>query len=116
MPGHGKERCLADEIRAGKTERKRPGLQRLMRYAINNQLVKNEGFAFWVRAQDPEWDPMASLEEALPKFETIMPTGATALPQRHWASSNWYTRSSVNCSRRPCGHFDPSRTLDLERS
>jgi hypothetical protein len=59
---------LADEIRDGKLKEKRPGLQRLMRYAIDKELVKNEGFARWVRAQDPEWDLLSSLEEALPQI------------------------------------------------
>lgn len=58
---------LADEIKAGKLKAKRPGLQKLMRYAVDNQLIKNEGFARWVRAQDPEWDLLRSLESALPQ-------------------------------------------------
>jgi hypothetical protein len=59
---------LADEIKAGKLKAKRPGLQKLMRYTIDNQLIKNEGFASWVRAQDPEWDLLRSLENALPQI------------------------------------------------
>jgi hypothetical protein len=59
---------LAGEIRAGKLKEKRPGLQRLMEYAIKNHLVKNEGFARWVEAQDPEWDLLTSLERALPQI------------------------------------------------
>lgn len=73
---------LADEIKARKLKEKRPGLQRLMRYAIDHSLVKNEGFARWVRAQDPEWDLLTSLEKALPGIRneyahgsyTLMPT------------------------------------------
>lgn len=73
---------LADEIKAGKLKEKRPGLRRMMNYAAETQLVKNEGFARWVRAQDPEWDLLASLEDALPQIRnnyahgsyTLMPT------------------------------------------
>jgi hypothetical protein len=57
---------LAGEIQAGRLRAKRPGLQKLMRYAIDNQLVKNEGFARWVRAQDSKWDLLRALEVALP--------------------------------------------------
>jgi hypothetical protein len=39
-----------------------------MQYAIESHLVKNEGFARWVEAQDPEWDLLASLEKALPQI------------------------------------------------
>jgi hypothetical protein len=59
---------LAEEIRSGKLKEKRPGLQRLMQYVIKHHLVKNEGFARWVRAQDPEWDLLTSLEKALPQI------------------------------------------------
>jgi hypothetical protein len=59
---------LADEVQAGKLKQKRPGLQRLIRYAVDCQLVRNQGFARWVRAQDPEWDLLASLEKALPQI------------------------------------------------
>ena len=59
---------LENEIRTGKFNEKRPGLQRLLRYAIDNQLVKNEGFDRWVRSRDPEWDLLASLEKALPRI------------------------------------------------
>lgn len=59
---------LADEIKAGKLKAKRPGLHKLMRYAIDNQLLENKGFARWVRAQDPEWDLLRSLENALPQI------------------------------------------------
>lgn len=31
-------------------------------------LIKNEGFARWVRAQDADWDLLASLEMALPQI------------------------------------------------
>ena len=73
---------LTDEIQAGKLKEKRPGLQRLMRYAIDQSLVKNEGFARLVRAQDPEWELLASLEKALAGIRndyahgsyTLMPT------------------------------------------
>ena len=38
---------LPNEIQTGKFREKRPGLQKLLRYAIENQLVKNEGFDRW---------------------------------------------------------------------
>lgn len=57
---------LANEIRAGKIRGKKPGLQLLLKYAIENQLVKNEGFARWVQGEDSEWDLLASLVKALP--------------------------------------------------
>lgn len=84
---------LADEIRAGKLKEKRPGLQRLMRYAIDHSLVKNEGFARWVRAQDPEWDLLASLEKALPQIRNdyahgsynLMPTALGIIELVHEA-------------------------------
>ena len=59
---------LENEIQTGKFNEKRPGLQKLLRYAIDNQLVKNEGFDRWVRSRDPEWDLLASLEKALPRI------------------------------------------------
>jgi hypothetical protein len=70
---------LADEIKAGKLKERRPGLQRLMHYAIENQLVKNEGFARWVRAQDPEWDLLATLEKALPQIRNDYAHGSYSL-------------------------------------
>lgn len=70
---------MAGEIRAGKLKEKRPGLQRLMQYAIENQLVKNEGFARWVQAQDPEWDLLASLENALPQIRNDYAHGSYSL-------------------------------------
>lgn len=70
---------LADEIRAGKLKEKRPGLQKLMQYAIENQLVKNDGFARWVQAQDPEWDLLASLERALPTIRNDYSHGSYSL-------------------------------------
>ena len=50
-----------------------------MRYAIDNQLVKNEGFARWVRAQDPEWDLLRSLESALPQIRNGYAHGSYSL-------------------------------------
>jgi hypothetical protein len=70
---------LGDEIRAGKLKEKRPGLQRLMQYVIENQLVKNEGLARWVRAQDPEWDLLASLGKALPQIRNDYAHGSSNL-------------------------------------
>lgn len=69
----------ADEIRAGKLKSKRPGMQKLMRYAIESQLVKNEGFARWARAQDPEWDLLRSLEKALPGIRNDYAHGTYSL-------------------------------------
>lgn len=59
---------LADEIKTGKLKAKKPGLRKLVRYATDNQLIKNEGFARWVRAQDPEWELIQSLEHTLPQM------------------------------------------------
>jgi hypothetical protein len=39
-----------------------------LQHSAPNQLVKNEGFARWVQAQDPEWDLLRSLESALPQI------------------------------------------------
>lgn len=82
---------LANEIKAGRLKEKRPGLRRMMKYAIESKLVKNEGFARWVRAQDPEWDLLDSLEEALPKIRnsyahgsyTLMPTALGVIELVH---------------------------------
>lgn len=63
-----RDRLGGNEILTRKFNEKRPGLQKLLRYAIENQLVKNEGFDRWVRSQDPEWDLLASLEKALPRI------------------------------------------------
>jgi hypothetical protein len=70
---------LASEIQAGKLRSKRPGLQKLIRYAIENQLVKNEGFARWVRAEDPNWDLLRSLEKALPGIRNDYAHGTYSL-------------------------------------
>jgi hypothetical protein len=70
---------LANEIEAGRLKEKRPGLRRMMKYAIESRLVTNEGFARWVRAQDPEWDLLASLERALPEIRNNYAHGSYAL-------------------------------------
>ena len=82
---------LANDIKAGRLKEKRPGLRGMMKYAIESRLVKNEGFARWVRAQDPEWDLLDSLEEALPKIRnsyahgsyTLMPTALGVIELVH---------------------------------
>ena len=38
---------LNDEIRTGKIKGKRPALRRLLKYAVENGLVRNEGFSAW---------------------------------------------------------------------
>jgi hypothetical protein len=70
---------LANEIKAGKIRGKRPGLQILMKYAIENQLVKNEGFDRWVREEDSEWDLLASLLKALPLIRNDYAHGTFSL-------------------------------------
>lgn len=70
---------LAGEIQAGKFKEMRPGLKKLIRYAIDNQLVQNEGFVRWVRAQDPEWDLLRSLEKALPGIRNDYAHGSYSL-------------------------------------
>jgi hypothetical protein len=82
---------LAAEIKAGKLKEKRPGLRRMMYYAIESRLVKNEGFARWVHAQDPEWDLLDALEESLPEIRnsyahgsyTLMPTALGVIELVH---------------------------------
>jgi hypothetical protein len=70
---------LANEIRTGRIKEKHPGLQRLMRYAYKNRLVRNEGFARWARANDPEWDLLASLETAFPQIRNDHAHGSYTL-------------------------------------
>jgi hypothetical protein len=70
---------LANEIRAGNLRDKRPGLQSMMKYAIENQLVKNEGFARWIQAEDPQWDLFASLQKALPQIRNDYAHGSYSL-------------------------------------
>jgi hypothetical protein len=38
---------LKEEIRTGKVKGKRPALRLLLKYAVNNGLVRNEGFSAW---------------------------------------------------------------------
>lgn len=59
---------LENEIGAGKLGEKKPGLYKLVKYAIENGLIRNDGFARWVQAEDPEWDLLASLQGVLPKI------------------------------------------------
>ena len=54
-------------------------MRKLMRYAIDGQLVKNEGFARWARAQDPEWELLESLEKALPGIRNDYAHGTYSL-------------------------------------
>jgi hypothetical protein len=70
-----------NEIRAGKISDERPGLHSLMKYAIENQLVKNKGFARWIQAEDPEWDLLASLQNALPHIRNDYAHGSYSLTQ-----------------------------------
>lgn len=70
---------LANDIREGNLKEKRPGLQSLMKYAINNQLVKNEGFARWIQAEDTEWDLLASLQKSLPRIRNDYAHGSYSL-------------------------------------
>ena len=70
---------LANEISAGKIDRKRAGLYGLMRYAIENQLIRNEGFVRWVQAEDPDWDLLASLQLALPQIRNNYAHGTYSL-------------------------------------
>jgi hypothetical protein len=57
---------LAQEISSGKVKYKM--LRGLLEYAIQNGLIRRDGFARWVKANDPEWDLLASLEMALPEI------------------------------------------------
>ena len=52
-----------------------------MKYAIENQLVKNKGFARWIQAEDPEWDLLASLQNALPHIRNDYAHGSYSLTQ-----------------------------------
>jgi hypothetical protein len=70
---------LEVEIKTGMLNDKRPGLQRLMRYASDNQLLKNEGFARWVHTEDDEWDLLRSLEVVLPKIRNDYAHGIYSL-------------------------------------
>lgn len=70
---------LANEIRTGKVRGKRPGLYSLMKYAIEKQMVKNDGFARWVQAEDPDWDLLASLQKALPEIRNNYAHGSKNL-------------------------------------
>lgn len=68
---------LAEEIRTGKIKEKM--LRGLLKYAFENRLIKNEGFARWVKASDPEWDLVASLEKALPEIRNEYAHGSYSL-------------------------------------
>lgn len=93
---------LAGEIQAGKLKAKKPGLQKLMRYAIDNQLVKNEGFARWVKAQDAEWELLRSVEHALPAIRndhahgsyTLMPTALGIIELIHEIINQLFTSAA----------------------
>ena len=54
-------------------------MRKLMRYAIENQLVKNTGFARWTGAQDQDWDLLRSLEKALPGIRNDYAHGTYSL-------------------------------------
>jgi hypothetical protein len=70
---------LENEIKTGIIKGNPPGLPRLLSYAIKNQLIRNEGFARWARANDPEWDLAAKLEEALPGIRNEYAHGSYSL-------------------------------------
>jgi hypothetical protein len=97
---------LASEIKAGKLKEKRPGLRRMMNYAIESRLVKNEGFARWVHAQDPEWDLLDSLEEALPEIRnsyahgsyTLMPTALGVIELVHEIINQLFAEAASTAS------------------
>lgn len=70
---------LENEINSGIISAKRPGLQTLMKFAIENQMVKNEGFGRWIQAEDPDWDLLASLQKALPQIRNNYAHGSYSL-------------------------------------
>lgn len=47
MPGASFTRALKEEIRIGKIKEKRPTLRPLLKYAVAQGLVSNEGFSVW---------------------------------------------------------------------
>ncbi len=57
---------LAQEISNGRIRHKM--LRGLLEYAIDNGLIRKEGFARWAEADDPGWDLLTSLEMALPNI------------------------------------------------
>ena len=68
---------LAHEINSGKIEQRM--LWGLLKYAIENSLIKKEGFKRWVKVNDPEWDLLAALEEALPQIRNEYAHGSYTL-------------------------------------
>jgi hypothetical protein len=68
---------LAHEISSGKIKHKM--LWGLLKYSIENGLIKKEGFARWVKVNDPEWDLLASLEKALPQIRNDHAHGSYTL-------------------------------------
>lgn len=70
---------LAVEIGQGKLNDKQPMLRSLMRYVVENRLVKNEGFARWVKANDPEWNFAETLAKILPDIRNNWAHGSDEL-------------------------------------
>jgi hypothetical protein len=68
---------LAEEIGTGKIKEKM--LRGLLKYAFENRLIKNEGFARWVKANDPQWDLLTALEMALPEIRNEYAHGSYSL-------------------------------------
>ncbi|MGA3335119.1 MAG: hypothetical protein ABSC62_13250 [Terracidiphilus sp.] len=68
---------LATEIRSGKIKEKM--LRGLLKYAFENRLIQNEGFARWIKANDPEWDLLASLETVFPQIRNDHAHGSYTL-------------------------------------
>ena len=74
--------CLEFALRErlkGKTKSKNPTLRPLMNLAVKNRLIRNEGFARWVKANDPEWGLVASLVKALPEIRNEYAHGSYSL-------------------------------------
>ena len=74
--------CLEFALRErlkGKIKGKNPTLRPLLKLAVKNRMIKNEGFARWVKANDPEWDLLASLETAFPQIRNDHAHGSYTL-------------------------------------
>jgi len=100
---------LENEIRTGKVNEKRPGLQKLLRYAIDNQLVKNEGLIGGFVPETRSGIFSRPWKKHYRELGMIMRTAPTTLPRRRLASSNWFTRLSTNLSRRRPRSNSPAR-------
>ena len=79
-----------------------------MQYAIENQLVKNEGFARWARPEPRNGTCFDHSKRRCPESEMTTRMELTASPRRRSVLSNWFMKSSTSSS---CLRSIPSQRL-----